>query len=312
MTRKTIFEELLSLNEWKNVSNNVKTVGNEIVELISNAAKQKIKTDNVKLSPVLGYPYVDGSFNYSFKDGSFGELDCIKVSYTVYMVDGYDEYNAIIRGENTMQLNSESDYEGKKMSIVSAFVGGYPSKDFTENVYHELNHLYEYSQGMQKNVNLYDIVVNVVNGNIDSDELTKMIALTIYYTFKHEQDAFVHQFYGFLIQEHPDGDFEHLIRYSEYPNLENALSSVMEKSNGSVTEIEKRLGVFGLTIAKYNKRISYGLPRLERKLKNAFRRYCIEYRQMEMHVRINKIFLKEDLSKKYHGIDWTFEQHFTF
>ena len=312
MKKVNIFEELLSLVEWKNVSNNVKAVGDEIVDMIFNATKRQIESDSIKLSPALGYPYAEGSFDYSFKDGTFGTLDTIKVSYTVYLIDSYEGYNAIIRGENTMQLNSESDYEGKKMRIVSGLVGGYLAKDFTENVYHELNHLYEYSQGMQKNVNLYDTVINVVNGEIAADELTQQIALTIYYTFKHEQDAFVHQFYGFLTQEHPHGEFDELIRYSEYPRLESALGSVMKKSNGSVVEIEKRLGVFGLTIAKYNKRISYGLPRLERKLKNAFRRYCIEYRQTEMRVRIDKIFLKEDLSKRYRGIDWMYEQHFTF
>ena len=53
-----------------------------------------------------------------------------------------------------------------------------------------------------------------------------------YYSFQHEIDAFVHQFYGFLKQEKPNHlNFEQLLNYSEYINALSAYKFVYNKRN---------------------------------------------------------------------------------
>lgn len=120
--------------------------------------------------------------------------DTLTVHYIMYCLETQREYYILMLklGKNA---NSEADSETNTIKIVSAFIGDGVSEDFYETISHELEHLYQYGKGMKKREGLYDRAVAMANSKDDS---SKYVGLGCYYSFKHEQDAFVHQFYTFL------------------------------------------------------------------------------------------------------------------
>ena len=142
-----------------------------------------------------------------------------------------------------------------------------------------------------------------------------IVGNAFYYSFQHEIDAFVHQFYGFLKQEKPNHlDFEQLLNYSEYMNALSAYKFVYNKRNDK--KVMNWINYLGYDRKSYFKRLKYGLKKLFTKIKNAYLRYKLENRQMTegaIHRLQNNEKIRLEECKKYNqDITWGLEIIYNF
>ena len=204
---------MLSLNEYKNVSDDVYQFAVEIYNKILDDAD----IQQMQKSHVNGFLFVQNTLlldNSNIK-WIFNNINSLKLTYVLYVSETTREYNYIMQNIDA-DANSESDYDNKSITIVSGYIDGYIASDFLSNICHEVNHLYEYDKGREKRVDLYDKVRELIG--FQKDE-AYIVGNAIYYSFHHEIDAFVHEFYGFLNQEKSNHlNFEQLLKYSEYMN----------------------------------------------------------------------------------------------
>lgn len=291
--KQMIYEQYL--NEWKNISDSVLTVGKKLSMEIFMDSKPKKPI----LSKVNKLSYLTGNFTFIIDEcfpkingkyiNTFG-IDKLNVTYVLYLVDDIQQYNTLSSEGGDVANASSSDFQNKSITIVSGIIGGYMIPDYMETIMHELNHLYEYAHGREKRVNLYDTAVNLIKNGKTEDE--KNIGRLIYMTFPHEIDAFVHQFYGFLLQNRPDGSFNDLIGYTMYKNMSYLMGLVDVKSFDS--ELGKTVNELGLTWKSFKNRTTFALKKLKRKLFNAYKRYRMEYGNKNMAV---ESFFKRDMSE---------------
>jgi len=296
----------------------VKSINNDVVnlsDLIADKILKQAPLKQMKISKINGAFFVEGEFVQELY-GEIQNLDKLTVHYILYNFKDVGEYNQWLRtvsinGE-PKEYNSYADYEEKYIQIVSAYISDKILNDFAENILHEITHLYQYGMGMQKRVSLYDIAVEMCGYE---NGIAQSVGRTIYYTFKHEQDAMVHQFYGHLLQTSLDKDFEELYRESEYANALDYLYNVKQNKEEARKYIEK----LGLTIEQYNKRIYFGYKRFRQKLYNAYLLYNQqknngfnmknESKTFEINLKSQVIFDKmiREASKKYGKIEFGIE-----
>lgn len=225
-----------------------------------------------QISKITGALFVEGEFIQNLY--SVNGLVKLTVHYILYRFENKGEYNQWLRtvsvNDEVNHYNSYADYDTSYLQIVSAYIGDIIMTDFAENILHEVTHLYQYGMGMKKRVNLYDAAVELCTNN---NEIAQAVGRTIYYMFKHEQDAMVHQFYGHLLQIEPHKNFEDICEeHSEYGNALDYLYIVNNNNN----EAKQYIKQLGFTLEDYNKRIYFGYKRFKQKLYNAFMLYNIE------------------------------------
>lgn len=132
----------------------------------------------------------------------------------------------------------------------------------------------------------------------------KYVGYCLYYTFRHEQDAFAHQFYGFLMQNKPNLPFDDLVRYTELYQCTQCYKTVI-KNYWNDKDVKKYLNSFGFTFEKWKKKVHYGMMRLERKLRNAYKTYMLNVN--EFRIKHGNLILEEyEKSKVMYGEDMTF------
>lgn len=249
--------------EWGSVSDTVEEISNKLSKKIWNDSKEK----NVSLSDTYNIPFIEGEFDFKMFDGYIAT-----VSYTFFLVDNMQQYNSIFfNNGGDESSNSWSDYDEKRINIVSGIINGYVSPDFFENVMHEVDHIFEYSMGMKKNTKFYDFVKDNLS---NYDENVRLVSILIYYGFKHEQDAFVHQFYGRLLQEKYRGTFnDALLTLSEYKNYYQYFDIVFRKKEKSI--IEKACSSIGISYNALRRHSKRCLKKFENKLFKAYTKYVV-------------------------------------
>lgn len=293
MKRKLIVEK------WS-VSDIVKTytekIANKILELSNNQFEKK----QVNYSPITNSAYVEGVFEIdTFDFGNDKMPTPLKVEYIMYEIDSASAYNNIIKNEEKGFVNSESDYKQSYVRIVSGYIGDYLIPDFYENISHEIAHIYQYSQSMQKKIDLYDEVIKLFNS---SEKNKHYVGYVLYFTFKHEQDAMVHQFYEHLNDiNYNANDFDSVLNnFNEYKQFLYMISNV---KNINKDELKEILNSIGFSIADYNKRIHYSFKRFVQKLYNAFKRNLYDMNERTKGLSINygmsKTLMYEEVIKKY-------------
>ena len=295
---------MVSLNEYKNISDDVYQFAVEIYNKILNDADIR----QMQKSRVNGFLFVQNTLllNNSNVKWIFNNIDSLKVTYILYVSETTKEYNYIMQNIDA-DANSESDYDNKSITIVSGYIDDYIAPDFLSNICHEVNHLYEYDNGREKRIDLYNKVRELIAmKNNDA----YIVGNAFYYSFQHEIDAFVHQFYGFLKQEKPNHlNFEQLLNYSEYINALSAYKFVYNKRNDK--KVMNWINYLGYDRKSYFKRLKYGLKKLFTKIKNAYLRYKLENRQMTegaIHRLQNNEKIRLEECKKYNqGITWGIE-----
>lgn len=300
---------MVSLNEYKNISDNVYQFSVNLYHKILNDADIR----QMQKSRVNGFLFVQNTLllNNTNVKWIFNNIDSLKVNYILYVSETTKEYNYIMQNIDA-DANSESDYDNKSITIVSGYIDDYIAPDFLSNICHEVNHLYEYDNGREKRVDLYDKVRELIAmKNNDA----YIVGNAFYYSFQHEIDAFVHQFYGFLKQEKPNHlDFEQLLNYSEYMNALSAYKFVYNKRNDK--KVMNWINYLGYNRKSYFKRLKYGLKKLFTKIKNAYLRYKLENRQMTegaIHRLQNNEKIRLEECKKYNqDITWGVEIIYNF
>lgn len=270
------------INETKNVSDAVIELSNIIGKYIIKHSKQQ----TVHQSNVTSVPYVEGTFKIDVSK-YFKNITQLSIIYTLYMVkDGTDlkyAYN---------EQSCSCDYEERNMNIISGYIGEQTEPKFLSKIMHEVNHLYEYDNGMQKRTNLYDKAVEMMRD--DTNIYRYYVGYSMYYSFKHEQDAFVHQFYGYLKQNKPKLPFNKAVLTSEYKNAVNVFNFVFDHYNDNETKLA--IKELGFSPNAFMNMIEHRLDRLYQKLSNAYRRYCSELNECKNNEELaNKLIHKQHL-----------------
>lgn len=304
------------INEVKSINDDIVNLSDLIADnILKDAPKQKRK-----ISKVTGAFFVENEFTQRLY-GEINGIDELKIHYILYDFESKGEYNQWLRtvclNDEVKNYNSFSDYETKQIQIVSAYINDKILGDFIENVLHEITHLYQYGKGMEKRVNLYDkVIVMCSNDNI----IASSVGRTVYYTFKHEQDAMTHQFYGYLLQNKPTEEFDNVCEKSEYGNALDYLYIV----NKNKEEASKYIKELGFTFEQWNKRIYFGYKRFKQKLYNAYLLYIQqknanfnitnESKTFEINL-INQVYFDRminEAKKKYGQLEFDIETIYQF
>lgn len=303
------------LFEEKGINNDVVTLSDLIADKILTDAPKRQKN----ISGVTGSVFVENTLDVNLC-GEIKGIEKLKVHYILYLFDNMGEYSLWYRtskpNDEVYHYNSYSDYDKKEIQIVSAYIDGVIHTDFAESILHEITHLYQIGMGMEKRVRLYEKVIEMCQ---EKDDVAVAVARTVYYTFKHEQDAMVHQFYANLLQNKPFGNVENILLKSEYGNALYFLEDV--KTNKE--EAAKYIKELGFTVGQWNKRIHYGYKRFKQKLYNAYLLYTQqnnnfdiqkESKTFEINLRGKVIFDEylREANKRYGDIKLMNESIYTF
>ena len=186
--------------------------------------------------------------------------------------------------------------------------------DFYETIYHELEHLYQYGMGMEKRKTLYEKTRELhERGNNDINGFD--VGLCCYFSFKHEQDAFVHQFYAQLFQNTKNDDFENLIKfYQPYKTMLKAYNVLLKNRNNK--SIMNAINYLGYSRSSFIKLVNYRWKRFKRKLLNAYSRFIEETSHLNEHnidwqiQRMNNILDESD--NNGYDVIWGIESIYKF
>ena len=195
------------------------------------------------------------TFNLSFQD-EFPFLEDVILKYVVYLVDDKDMYDFLTQ-KIRIDLNSSYDDLNNKLTIVTCFINGKPIADFSESIIHEITHMYQYNIGMDKKRSLYDTMVDMLSDGSNIDRY--YVALALYYTFPHEQDAFTHQFYK--------GEDSNIENFEPFKNFNKAFE-IVRNNYRTNKAMQNGIHELGYSFKSYFKRLHFGLKRFERKLNN--------------------------------------------
>lgn len=257
------------VNEWKSINDSTKKLSEYISKMIWNISSEQ--TD-MKLDRVLYVPFLSGEFDINLNDilvdNAFG-IDSLNVVYYLYFYDDVYRYNK----DYAKIGNSSYDNDTNTLTVKGGIIEGCFNFLITQEIWHELNHAFEYGNGLHKREELYSIVSKVMTNN-QSSEIEKIVSRLLYYTFPHEQDAFVHQFYGLLSSQGIRGKFDELImKYTHYSSFitDKSRYSILKKDNKN--NVKEVIQEFGMKIPQFEKRIHFAKKRLYRKLRSAYERY---------------------------------------
>lgn len=298
----------MDLLEYKSISDDVVALGNYIGDAIINDAKKKNK-----IASEQTYQYfIENTFHINANNFLRGG-DVLTVNYIMYFVKTKEGYEILVNGLG-QKSNSEADEETNTIKIVSAFIGNDVAYDFYETIYHELEHLHQYSMGMEKRKTLYQKTMDLLNRG-RNDINGYYVGLCCYFSFKHEQDAFVHQFYAKLHQNDKKGDFENALKsYQPYQTMVNAYNVLVKhKSNKYIMGAINYLGYQRRDFIKF---VNYRLKRFKTKLLNAYDRFIEETSELneqniDRHIKRMNNIINESTYDGY-DLKWGIESIYDF
>ena len=264
------------IQEWKSVSNDTvaiaSAIGDEILKHSKNVKKQYGNIGNI--------PFKEGEF-YEDAKGLLGNMEKLKVEYTIYYCENSCEYNFLSSHNN---LNCEADYEDEYIIIKMAYINDVLKNDFIDSVQHEINHLLQYSKGFKKTKRfdtLYKSIVKILQ-DVKLSSIYKIPAWLMYYTFRHEEDSFIAQYYSYLKRNFTklreidvQGGFDKTIKnFEPYRNI----MDLGDKYNRYVenNDVKSCIEQMNINVESFEMRIEKGLRRLRRKLFHAYERHIIE------------------------------------
>lgn len=254
--------------EAKSISDSIVTLANAVCDEITSHAKNN---SHIK-SYQNGVYFVEDTFQMKIENFLKGG-DILTVQYIMYFGNSKEWYEGFL-GKLQNQGNSEADVETNSIRIVSAFINNAPSEDLYETVYHELTHLYQYGIGMERRNDLYNKSINLAKLG-ERDINACYVGYCSYYSFKHEQDAFVHQFYAYLKRNKKRGDFETIANgFSQYYNINYSYNIVLKYWKNP--DMIKAMKYLGYEPKSFIQLIKYRKKRFNTKMHNAYDRYMNE------------------------------------
>lgn len=262
----------------KNLILEKKSVSDDIIA-ITTAIYDEIKNDFDKVKLCLSTPY-----GIEFKENVIRvplneineKLGNLTVHYVIYFFDSKEEQDYIL-SRTKLQLNSQYDDRSGVLTMVTSYFPSGFAEDTEGIIYHEVTHFYQYAMGMEKRVDLYKRMYDYIDGG-NNDIDAYYVALALYYTFPHEQDAFAHEFYSLVCQR--DGNMS-IDEYTEYGHAKHAYEIVKHNYKGNKYMLSA-IKSLGYNVKDYLQRLHYGLKRFEKKLYNVLIRYEVDKREQEM------------------------------
>lgn len=294
--------------EYKSISDDVADFAEYVGNAIINDAQNQVRTASEQT-----YQYFkENTFQIRVRNFLKGG-DILTVNYIMYFVETEEGYNILVKGLG-QKANSEADEETNTIKIVSAFIGVNVADDFYETIYHELEHLYQYGMGMEKRKTLYEKTRELLDrGNNDINGY--YVGVCCYFSFKHEQDAFVHQFYAQLFQNTKNNDFEKLLNiYQPYKTMLKAYNVLVKNRNNE--SIMNAINYLGYSRSSFIKLVNYRWKRFKRKLLNAYSRFIEETSHLNEHnidwqiQRMNNILDESD--NNGYDVIWGIESIYKF
>lgn len=141
------------------------------------------------------------------------------------------------------------------------------------------------------------------------------VGVCCYFSFKYEQDAFVHQFYAQLFQNTKNNDFEKLINiYQPYKTMLKAYNVLLKNRNNK--SIMNAINYLGYSRSSFIKLVNYRWKRFKRKLLNAYSRFIEETSHLNEHnidwqiQRMNNILDESD--NNGYDVIWGIESIYKF
>lgn len=177
------------IKEELSVSDTVVKITNEIYTQLLN----KLSIGKSFISKERNVIIKKGIFDYQTA-GKLKNTSFIKVKYVVYYFNDEQEHQAYMK-YGYFRMNSSADYENKVINLYLSMVDNKPTIDFKSDIQHEVNHIYQYDNGQQKDEDFYKKIIDLNKSKVKMD---RIIARALYYTFPTEQDSFVSQYYAYL------------------------------------------------------------------------------------------------------------------
>lgn len=272
------------LNEWRNVNDEALHISNEIIgQIMRDTHKQKMYFGQTQQLP---YKENEDGIKLEFILNN-GKTLKLTVLYTIYFIDSkLTKYT-----NEQLATNCEWDEENNTMTIVSEIVDNRITSDFVESVGHETEHMLEYAYGLEKKEDLYDEMKNVLN-EYGINSIEGAVAMSLYYSFKHEQNAFKQQFYVHLQKkEVKNGLMFNFVKaldgFQPFINFENCYDTIYEYYDDE--RVLKTINRLGYNRKKFFNRIYYSYKRFMNKLLNVYKRWEYENR--------DKLFKNESIIK---------------
>ena len=177
------------VKEELSVSDTVVKITNEIYTQLLN----KLSIGKSFISKERNVIIKKGIFDYQTA-GKLKNTSFIKVKYVVYYFNDEQEHQAYMK-YGYFRMNSSADYQNQVINLYLSMVDNKPTIDFKSDIQHEVNHIFQYDNGQQKDEDFYKKIIDLNKSKVKID---RIIARALYYTFPTEQDSFVSQYYAYL------------------------------------------------------------------------------------------------------------------
>ena len=177
------------VKEELSVSDTVLKITDEIYYQILN----RLKSGKFFISKERNVVIKKGIFDYQTA-GKLKNASFIKVKYVVYYFNDEQEHQSYMK-YGYFRMNSSADYENKTINLYLSMINNQPVPDFKSDIQHEVNHIFQYDNGQQKDEDFYKKIIDLNKSKVTLD---RIIARALYYTFPTEQVSFVSQYYAYL------------------------------------------------------------------------------------------------------------------
>lgn len=256
------------LQEWKGVSDENRQISKFIMNKIMEDMRSQ-PYENKRISENYTTRYISNTFELVLPPYKQVINKKIAIKYLIYETESEEESNFMFHNLH-IDGNCSWDEGINTMTIVTTLINGKPSSDFLESIIHETNHLFEYSLGMKKNEDRYGKTIAILNKR--KGDVQYHIALALYYTFKHERNSYIQQFYQFLLDKEITGDnFDELIKdFKPWYHFENALEAVEDYRENKFAK--EAINFLGFDVKIYYYRLYDAYNRFYEKLHNVYNR----------------------------------------
>ena len=223
-------------------------------------------------------------------------IDDITFEYYIYECRDNETCRYIINN-----AFSENDYSENEKHLVVTFytvMGQLIEEPSNKNLSHELEHILQISQGIKNNprynqlVNsAYNMASSVIADSDNKNKFDVIIAWLIYYSNKHEQDAFMNEYYQDLRNMKSlinDKNSETHLRYNDY--LKKVAIFKNNINNQTLLQALSQYKIYGYNIKNFQIMIDKGLHRFQKKMNNIEKHFKnIVKKANEDKIRLGKI-----------------------
>ena len=273
------------VKEELSVSDTVVKITNEIYTQLLN----KLSIGKSFISKERNVIIKRGIFDYQTA-GKLKNTSFIKVKYVVYYFNDEQEHQAYMK-YGYFRMNSSADYENKVINLYLSMVDNKPTIDFKSDIQHEVNHIFQYDNGQQKDEDFYKKIIDLNKSKVKMD---RIIARALYYIFPTEQDSFVSQYYAYLkrnnipIKQAINYRYDKNCPYYDFDTLFDNIDDI----SGEITD-EYTQDKLGISSKRLFNILNNADDRFTNKLGKVIMRY-VQEKELNEDFKHSEIYLKID------------------